>query len=207
MYNLGIFMCMGLRIDILLFESQINEIVQQDFNEINVEKKDELGSGAFHKVYPSKINPNIVYKISQDRVVDRWYEVFKEFPELFPKVYKRGKTRVNVPANKSLVVSYVMVERLDTVRAKIEWGEIDDFIKSNGLGSSFESFIVDFENSRDDIELIYVMMRDQGLRDLAETYERYITLIDQIYEVFPSADLHGQQFGYDKNGELKCLDI
>ena len=38
-------------------------------------------------------------------------------------------------------------------------------------------------------------------------FNMFINLIDQIIEIYPSADVHKNQFGYDVEGNLKCLDI
>ena len=42
---------------------------------------------------------------------------------------------------------------------------------------------------------------------LYDAYQRFHYLIESVYEIVPTADIHNNQFGYDKEGVLKCLDI
>ena len=43
------------------FENIIIEMIQHDVEEIATKEKELVGKGAFHNVYPSNKNPNIVY--------------------------------------------------------------------------------------------------------------------------------------------------
>lgn len=191
---------------IVISESQLNELITGEFDEIKTVQKSRLGSGAFHMIYPSKKYPNIVYKIGEHRVVDRWFDVFSENPELFPKVYKRGKMNVKSFNGETFEVSYVAIERLNTKKSEDEWDIIDNFCRKE-IGESFDSLVVDFENSDTDIRYVFHLMRDQNEIELSEIYQNYIMLVNVILEIFPRADLHKNQFGYDNNGVLKCLDI
>jgi len=51
---------------------------------------------------------------------------------------------------------------------------------------------------------------DNVKREAPHMYDKCVELFDlvvKIWEVVPEFDLHLFQFGYDKTGKLKCLDI
>jgi len=171
-----------------------------------IRKKGLLGRGAMHKVYPSEINPDMVYKIGEKEIVDMWYDIFRRYPNIFPRVYKRGVTRVK-EFGKEMEVSYVMLERLDTERSKREWGDINRYIVENNLAISFGGLMVDYKNSIEDIVKIYEYMEENGEDWLSEVYKRFVVLIGKVVDVYGDADIHDDQFGYDSRGRLKCLDL
>lgn len=194
---------------IIINENHIGALIQ----EINRTDKKCKG-GCFHRVFESKSNPNIVYKVGQTIDVDRWISVFINYPEFFPRVYKRGK----VTDKRILVnffysdVSYVVVEKLDTERAEFDWDLIEEFVKKWAYYNlelsniNFDRLMGNPTRFLDVIEhIIYEMEKKQP--ELIDLFMKFYTLILDIYEIFPSADIHRNQFGYDKQGNLKCLDI
>jgi hypothetical protein len=183
-----------------------NQSTKGEYNEVEIKQKTPIGFGNFHNVYDSKYKPDVVYKIGDESVVRDWYELFKEHPDLFPKVYKKGV--VNIPVKnqngdvvKKVKKSYVEVEKLDTNRLKKEWNLIDRF--SNG---NFQYNITRIEEKDD----FFQQLGDEITKvntPLYEAFARIYNLVFSVYEVKPSADIHMGQFGYDKQGNLKCLDL
>ena len=78
------------------FENIIIEMIQHDVDEIATKEKELVGKGAFHNVYPSNKNPNIVYKIGFDEDVNGWVDLFKSRPDIFPKVYGAGHVNIKL---------------------------------------------------------------------------------------------------------------
>lgn len=188
---------------ILISESQLSEIIRGEFDEVRTRDKPMVGSGASHTVYPSRKYPNMVYKIGSISTVNKWYEMFSEFPEIFPKVYKKGVTMIQYYNEGRIKVSYVLLEKLDTKTFEDFWDIIDEYFE----GESLQMILMNFEFTYDKlIRTGDVIKKNEG----EEVYRRYmelINMVDTIIELVGSPDIHKFQFGYDGTGKLKCLDI
>ena len=199
-------MCMK----IIISETQFNQIMTGEVDEIRTKEKDRYGMGMSHKVYPSMKDPDMLYKIGSESVVNEWVDLFKSRPDLFPKVYKIGDIRVPRKNFRGDIIGYidkkyVAIERLDDKRADLEWGMIDDFFMSKDM-DSFLSYIRKWDESGrilgDMADLIF-----KQKPELFDIYIRFLTLIMGLQGMKEILDLHAEQFGYDKDGNLKCLDI
>ena len=180
--------------------------IKGEYNEVDIKQKTPIGGGNFHKVYDSNYKPDVVYKIGDESVVRNWYELFKSNPDLFPKVYRKGV--VNVPIKnqngdivKKVKKSYVEVEKIDTKRLEKEWKLIDKFCNGNLQYNITRIEEKDdfFQDLGDEISKVNT--------PLYEAFVRIYNLVYSVYEIKPSADIHIGQFGYDKQGNLKCLDL
>lgn len=176
--------------------------------EVLIKDKEMVGQGAYHKVYPSGHNPNIVYKVGRKYTLEGWVDMFKEFPSLFPKVYGDIKT-LTIPIKgfnneiiKKIDVEYIAIEKLNTKKFIQFYNEIDLYFVENDL----LYYIRRYEDSGDVFLDVGYKIHDKNPK-LYNDYIDFISLVDSIYEIKPSADLHKHQFGYDTNGEIKCLDI
>lgn len=197
----------------------------------------EMGAGVEHKVYPSTTDPNVVYKLGSKRSIDSWVEEFKKDPSIFPKVYKRGSTKIKLkteipfyqlpgagvktmPAGSVVPVDYVEMERLDTNKVEKDWINLDkalaEIMEIDEYG--FMDFLIlhmtnsakaranghDYTSTIDKIDT----QVKQYYPALYPVLLKYITLSDKIKAVTKSVpDLHRYNFGYDKKGNLKCLDF
>lgn len=211
------------------FEHIIIEMVQRDVDELATREKELVGKGAFHNVYPSKKNPNIVYKIGFDEDVNDWVKVFKNRPDIFPKIYGMG--HINVKLEKQVTnfswrtgefkpityqpgdtvrVAYVAIERLDTKKVVEHWhslaikvGELSP--SSTGLQTYLTSLGLD-----DDLEQEFLSIGEkikESDNNIYNIFVDFYNLITSVYEIRPRADVHIGNYGYDKEGKLKCLDI
>ncbi len=179
------------------------------FYDVLVEADKELiGKGSYHRVYPSKHNPNIVYKVGRTDVLEKWVYIFKENPSLFAKIYgdiKKTKFPIKGFDNKVITMiemGYVTVEKLDTKKFVKIYNEIDLYFVDN----TFQYYLNRFDFFQD----MFYGVGEKINKDNPELFDKYVellNLITSIYEIKPSADLHKNQFGYDSNGILKCLDI
>ena len=182
-------------------------------SEIVTREKKRLGSGYYHFIYPHPTNPDLVYKVDYNNVIiNNWVPVFKAHPELFPEVYgdiKKTMMTFNLHfgEKKRQEVSYILVERLDT---KTFGDFIKELYKINiDLGiSPYGALINVYLKGRYSDEVMRFL--DNVKRKAPHTYDKCIELFDlavKIWEVVPDWDMHMNQFGYDKTGKLKCLDI
>lgn len=186
---------------IIINENQLLEIISGEFNEVKIEKKDLLGSGAYHNVYPSKLNPNIVYKIGSKQSIDSWIETFKSHPEIFPKVYRRGNTKIKTPYGDH-DVDYVAIEKLETKSFEDFWMLIAKYFDYmlKGVLRSYNSNLSVIKNRGD------MILDNEG----EETYKKFLELLDVVKTLFTikkDPDITPLNFGFDKNGNIKCLDI
>ncbi len=200
-----------------------------DMDEGSAVEKPEIGSGVDHTVYPSVKNPKIVYKLGSDYAVSGWLDLFKENPDLFPKVFNSGKTKMrlkkdkyvyngeyfaNVKAGTIVPVTYVEVEKLNTKRAENEWEIMDEIITEltkDDFGWDFQDFVMSYNRLETPayIERLEDLQNEIKLEfpEFYGIFVRFVTLLDRIFEVKPAADLHKYNFGYDSKGNLKCIDI
>ncbi len=170
--------------------------------------KDMYDRGAHQLVYPSQHDPNILYKVGHEGDLEHWVKLFKKYPNLFPKIYGKIKTGnfpvkgMNGKTREYIKRDYIAVEKLDTRSFLKLFNEIDEYCISN----PFQYYL---RNYSDNIDYIIDLGRRIYLKD-SELYNQYvdfINLVDSIYKIDSSADLHKDQFGYDVDGKLKCLDI
>jgi hypothetical protein len=186
----------------------ISEEQYKRLGEIETKPKTRLGAGADHYVVPSSHNPNIVYKVGNPDIVKKWVPIFLQSPEFFPKIFKTtGKINVD-----GKTYSYITMEKLDTHRAKVEWSNIDDMCEKH-LHKSFQKIVrywnelySSVEHDKNELVNLGQIIRTENPK-LYDAYQRFHYLIESVYKIVPAADIHNNQFGYDKEGVLKCLDI
>ena len=205
-------------------------LVTKGLDEATPVEKPELGSGADHYIFPSKRNPNNVYKLGSEHAVDFWYDLFKNHPSIFPVVYKRGKTRMKLDRDKvvfqdntfvklkagSIVpVAYVEMEKLDPKRAENEWKMLDFAITDITEDQwDFQDYVLHFaifesSNMKPDFDLMLHVFDELKINypDEYKMITRFLDLIIEVKKVNKHPDLHMYNFGYDMKGNLKCLDI
>jgi hypothetical protein len=212
----------------LSFKNTIIEMIQHDVDEIATKEKELVGKGAFHNVYPSNKNPNMVYKIGFDEDVNGWVDLFKSRPDIFPKVYGTGY--VNIKLKKQVTnfswrtgefkpitynpgdtvkVKYVGVERLNTEKAKQHWNSLANVV-SVMSGKSLQTYLTSLgmdQEMEDEFLSIGEKIKETGNDFIYNIFVEFYNLIHSVYELKPVADVHVGNYGYDKDGNLKCLDI
>jgi hypothetical protein len=210
------------------FENIIIEMIQRDVDELATKEKELVGKGAFHNVYPSNKNPNMVYKIGFDEDVNGWVDLFKSRPDIFPKVYGAG--HVNIKLKKQVTnfswrtgefkpitynpgdtvkVKYVAVERLNTEKAKQHWNSLANVV-STMSDKSLQTYLTSLgmdEELEEEFLSLGEKIKETGNDFIYEIFVELYNLIHSVYELKPVADVHVGNYGYDKDGNLKCLDI
>ena len=212
------------------FENIIIEMIQHDVEEIATKEKELVGKGAFHNVYPSKKNPNIVYKIGFDEEVDGWLDLFKNHPDIFPKVYGTGHIKIKLKKNLTkftwrsgqftpvtygpgdvVEVKYVTVEKLDTKKGVEHWHSLSNVVEQmSPTDTSLQTYLTSL-GLDDDLEQEFLSIgekiKESGNDFIYNIFVNFYNLIHSVYEIKLRADDHIGNYGYDKDGNLKCLDI
>lgn len=218
---------------ILISESQLHRVFNTDINELGTKDKTPKGSGSFHYVYNSKQNPDRVFKIARPSDIDEWLSLFKSRPDIFPSVYRVGETKVKLREPKNYIefvdgemkyvkhnvgdvmdAKYVELDKLNTVKAQNDWRKLDDAITDlTEEGWEFQDYVIHLilmltkQGGDDDmLDAVTENMKTEH-PEMIKTLNRFVTLIKKICEVRKKPDLHIDNFGYDKDGTLKCLDI
>lgn len=168
--------------------------------EIRIKPKEKLGSGTEHNVYPSLSNPNVVIKMPKGKIRMSWVNLFKEHPEIFPKITKQTD-------------KYIVLEKLDTKKAESDYLTLDGLlIEDRELydGDFAYTFYLIFKYRNFDklekIDEYFESLSPAAFQLYSKWRNQLIKFFDVVpYDYFP--DLHIGQFGYSNDGTLKILDI
>jgi hypothetical protein len=196
----------------------MKDLIKKILKEVSVEKKERMGRGSFHDVYPLKYDSSKVIKVPRrvsDYAVaeyweagpDAWFNIFKKYPQYFPEVYK-------------ITNKYIVLEKLDTNRVKQDLIKMEDDLVSisSTLSDMIENKNYDVTdvldklvlgkliNIREDIKTLDMLIKKSHNKDL---FKRYIDLLSAIRSerIRDFIDVNDGNFGYNKEGELKMLDI
>jgi len=218
---------------LIITEQQLRSVISKEIDELDTKDKTPKGSGSFHYVYNSKQNRDRVYKIGRPSDVDEWLEVFKNHPDIFPSVYRVGNTEVKLREPKSYTefidgemkhikhnvgdimdAKYVELDKLNTLSAQNDWMKLDYAIADiTEEAWEFQDYVIhlilDYINEGGDNEMIDSVNQNIKVEhpEMVGILDRFVTLIKKICEVKRRPDLHIDNFGYDNEGNLKCLDI
>lgn len=182
--------------------------LRESLNEMKPTPKPEFGSGAWHKVYLSRQHPDRLYKIGREDSVDEWLKTFQQNPKYFPKVYRV------FPYSKNPKYKVVEIERLTLGKARRELNEIDSFLldisDSVDCGGEFITNlnffqglcfqkVVNAAQATNNPEIIPMLYK----------WGKFISAVSNIVEkdLGRDVDLHIGNVGYDKDGNLKMIDI
>lgn len=205
---------------IVLTESQL-EFIES--------KRKFLGSGeqhrvlTLHNIHDKEFeNQDVVLKIGLPEDVQPQINFFKEFPDYSPIVFKSGIIKVS---DKSIEkndlypyvdyennMAYAYVERLDTkeflrrynsMYNKLDYRNRLDFIKfsDNPINEQYLKYRI-----KD-----YLIKNGATPEDLS-FYDEFVKLMIDIWKNYYAhdeklLDFHSENFGIDKKGKIKCLDI
>ena len=178
-------------------------------------------------VWPSKNNPDIVYKFTtnEEGLLELEEEKYLSdtYPDLFCKTYgeiKKIKNPKYTPENGDEYFYYLAYERLDTMRFYNFWMTIEGiFETSNKIDvysdeyhahwdiQGLEAFTLgDYDVSKEVFHIMEPEVKERA-PELYNDYIMFINLIFDIREVREYPDTNSGNFGYDKNGKIKSLDI
>jgi hypothetical protein len=178
--------------------------------ELTTYQKDKFGSGNWHVIYPMKKDPTKVIKVGAKAVIDGWYELFINYPELFPHVYKRGLVPIKLN-NEKITANYVIVDKLNTHDFKRIWRAFEGLLLKyyEMTGDKRRTGLqVLFTTIEDNMDIVQKMLSiAKSNKVLYDYFQEFVGLLLQIYEIKPAADIHEDQFGLDAEGKIKCLDL
>jgi hypothetical protein len=184
-------------------------------NELNIKDKKILNYGVEHNIYRSIKHPNKLIKVGPDFIVNEWYDMFEENPDIFPKVYgmyplknREWIRRIGIQhgqMNNFFEESeyyYVMIEELDTKRFLNLWNQMEE---TNGeVNDVGLSEMMEYYGYEENWDKLLGHVKDSTIFNEVNAF---YSLIKRLHEVKDNPDLHQKQFGFDSEGVLKALDI
>jgi len=181
-----------------------------ELEEIGREKQ-PFGQGIEHQIFSSPNKPDVIFKVGEWDVINEWYDVFKSDPTIFPKVYRIGRL-----PNKEYY--YVELEKLNTEKFEDNWDDLELDLEELGIldvdrGESFTDLYT-YEGSS---ASVFTDIGKKLSKHNPELYKFYIELLtvikksektqNEILRKDTLVDAHKYNFGYSKDGKIKCLDI
>ena len=184
--------------------------------EMDIKKKDFLGKGSFHKVYPLKYDSNKVIKVPTTEYSKSefdvsgsgsWFNIFMKYPKYFPIIYKVTNNYI------ILEKMYISKVKEDLVIMEDElvmlFPEIADKIEMDGYGVTevlyeyIQKSVNGDKISDDKLKEIKRLVKNKKI------FNKYIDLMVSIAKLRLRTfiDVNDDNFGYNNNGVLKMLDI
>jgi hypothetical protein len=186
----------------LRFKKYDKEI--RDLEEVRTREKRILGKGRERVVYLSHTNPDLVFKLwgYDDLVKEK--EFFDKHPDLYVKIYKVK------PYNNSEFddVGYAVMDRVDTKGFKQECIKLQSAIESVGYNGGIFKLIDVSRNDKRYGDIIDKLNEyDPSLSDFFINLRNCVVGVEDSMSRFEYFDRSFDQFGLDKNGDVKCFDI
>jgi len=177
---------------------------EREVGEVEVRQKNPLGAGLYHRVYESKRYPDRVFKVGLYDSVREAYGLFMNYPYMFPKVY--GYKKLGEMTDKDGEdLYYLILEKLDTKRFVLFWGNLS-LIAEKVVNERLYSLVFDLNYKESEWNDLFDYLKVNKKEYYDDTLELY-NLVRELNEIYEYPDLHNGQFGYDKDGVLKCLDF
>jgi predicted transglutaminase-like cysteine proteinase len=188
---------------------------QKGVNELNIKDKTIVNYGVEHNIYRSIKYPNKLIKVGPDFIVNEWYYVFEENPDLFPKVYgmyplknREWIKRIGIQHSQmnnffdESEYYYVVIEELDTKRFLNLWNQMNEV---NGKVNKVKLIdMMEYDGYEDNWDNLLDHVKDSSIYN---EIDMFYSLIKRLHDVKDGPDLHERQFGFDSKGVLKALDI
>lgn len=175
------------------------------------ENREPIAQGLEHRIFSSKKNPDILFKIGEGEIIDEWVDTFKNDPTVFPIIY-----RVGYMPDKDY--KFVTLEKLDVKKFEEKWDDLELALEDIGAVDvdRRESFTDLYANEGTDSK-VFGEIAIELKKHNKEVFDFYIDLLRVIKRAEKVqndtlkkdtlVDAHKYNFGYDKEGKLKMLDV
>jgi len=176
----------------------------RDIDEVQTRTKKILGKGREREVYLSHINPKLVFKLwgYDDLVKEK--EFFDKYPDLYVKIYK-VRTYENLHYDN---IGVAIMDKVDTKGFKQECVKLQNAIEQIGYGSGIFN-LIDMSRREKKYEDIIDKLNDfdPAMSDFFINLRECVVGVENSLGLFNFFDRSFDQFGLDKDGNVKCFDI
>lgn len=166
------------------------------FEEYTLKNNDKL----LYNKYTTKViqSDDKIIKIF-DYETDEYKNIVKYFTlddNIFPKIYKIDNLEITM-------------ELLDVKKSEKEYNKLNKYLKEKYKISAYKILFNDYypyANKEEKIDESKIILS----KDLEIIYNKFKVLIDKIMKIVGKhflLDIHSNNFGYDKEGNLKMFDI
>jgi hypothetical protein len=176
----------------------------RDLDEVRTREKRILGKGREREVYLSHTNPDLVFKLwgYDDLVKEK--EFFDKYPNLYVKIYK-VRTYENPHYDNTGVA---IMDRVDTEGFKQEIRKLYNATESVGFNGSIFNLIDMSRREKNYDEIVNRLNEyDPSMTDFFINFRDCVVGVEDSLGVFSFFDRSFDQFGLDKDGNVKCFDI
>jgi len=188
-------------------------------SELKTKEKPIMGSGADHMVYAHGSGDKVI-KVGLPEEVHKWLDIFKSNPDIFPIIYKTGITTADrseflddpmadKPGTERI---YVEMEKLDTAAFKHDW-RILESMSQKALGKTLQDVVHKWNpesrmltTNETEVQELGKFL-DHKYPSLYDVFMKIMSVIFKVRQIKQNADVHLDQFGYDDDHNVKCLDI
>lgn len=178
----------------------------------SIKVKPVMGGGADHRVFTSKVNPNVVFKAElRPGEINKWYDTFRKYPNIFAKTIRKTK----VKDKDGTLLDAVVMEKLDTSKFMNLWDtmsyKLGEFQKGLSAGNQVnleqmvKSIKSDYINNVKWEKFIPYFKKQYP--NLTKQVDEFVKMVDELYQITPNPDIRKFNLGYDGSGALKALDI
>jgi len=178
----------------------------------NIRLKPVFQGGADHRIFQSVVNPNVVIKAEvRPGEVDKWFGLFKKYPNIFPKIFKRGRVK-DVDGK---LLSSVVLEKLEIRSFMKLWDDMEKILFKSQKGLPYSNQITNLEYlvkhikepSYKKIWNSVIMESKKNYPNLKSKIDEFYNMVDKMYQISPNPDIRKFNLGYTSDGILKVLDI
>lgn len=166
-----------------------------------------LGGGLDHRVYQSAIHPDRVIKAEvRPGEIDKWYELFNKNQKLFAKTFNKTK----IKDTDGTMLAAIVMEKLNTTPFTSMWATVEKTLLkmpgNNYLTLEYLAKHIKDPSARKTWNnlLKYIKQQEPAI---ATKVDEFYKLVDELYKLTPKPDIRQFNFGYNKDGVLKALDI
>lgn len=177
------------------------------FKELDIRQKTKIGSGTYKDVYDLETYPGFVAKrfdtLDNESIysVQEEEEISKKYPELFTQIkkvdYKRG---------------YMVQEKVDKDKFQSDADKLKEEVVSKAPTFQYIDIVAYLfdrlvDNNKEAIKAIKNVLQDNNNKKFYNKLITYLSKLSKIKREAYGLDTHRENFGYDKQGNIKMFDI
>ena len=176
----------------------------RDIDEVQTRTKKILGKGREREVYLSHTNPDLVFKLwgYEDLVKEK--EFFDKYPNLYVAIHKVKPYKNSHYSNLGVAI----MDRLDTRGFKQECVKLQKAIEEVGFSKGIFGLIDGSKNENKYGEVVDKLNEyDPSIADFFINLRDCVIGVEGTMGRFEYFDRSFDQFGFDKEGNVKCFDV
>jgi hypothetical protein len=177
------------------------------FNELNTKQKPRMGSGTYKDVYNLSTRPDLVIKVfdrlSNESIYDVQEEeqLGKKYPDLFAKIEKVNYEK-----------GYMIQQKLDVDKFRKDVDSLkQEIVFETPSFSNIDIVAYLFRhlenNNKDAIKVIKDILKDNNNKKFYNKLITYLSKLSKVKREMYGIDANRENFGYDKQDNIKILDI